>query len=161
MGDAKRAGASIGCGRSRDLPPEFSTTTYTWDTHLTAQGILDSFSPPEAIPVWKLPEFIQTLVASGFDARRHIIHLHALWSLPIVMMAMALAAAAAGLRHPSLGDRFRRCILVGLAGCAFFFMLYAVKTLAVNGGSVALWVWGSAFVGLFALGGMFLRMEPG
>ena len=146
---------------SGNLPEEMTSDAYLWETPLTEQSILDSLKPPESISVWQLPNFIRSLRESGFDARRHQAYLHSLWSLPLVMLAMTLIAACGGLRHPALGQRFQRCMLVCVCGFAFFFMLYVSGTIITKEGPIGLVIWGSTGIGLLTAGGVLLRLEPG
>ncbi len=144
------------------LPPQEYKETHAIPTHLTAEGILDSVSPPEAISAWKLPGFIRTLRSSGFSASRHRTHLHALLALPLVMVVMALIAATAGMRHPFLQGRLVRVSASMLAGLSFFFVLYVMQTLAGSDRiPVEIAIWGTVSAGLLAAVGSFLNWEPG
>lgn len=88
--------------RRPEEPPEQQDVTWL-ETDLTVDSIQDSFAPPETMSFWALPGFISTLEESGFSARRHRLHLHALFSSPLLMCAMVLIAATFTLRHSRRG----------------------------------------------------------
>src|SRR5262249_41288192 len=47
-------------------------------TNLTLAQIQDSFSSPDSMSFWQLPEFIDVLEKSGFSALRHKLYFHTL-----------------------------------------------------------------------------------
>lgn len=71
---------------------------HTLPTTLTLAQIQDSFAPPQTLSFWELPGFIRTLQEAGFSALNHRLHWHTLMSLPVLLLAMVLVAAAFSLR---------------------------------------------------------------
>lgn len=87
-------------------------------TVLTTREIEESFSSPETLSFWRLPEFIRTLQETGFSAARFRMYYHALLAEPAFFAAMVLLAAAVSLTPPRFqGTGF--LIMLG-AGLGFF-----------------------------------------
>ena len=80
-------------GASRSAVPD-----YRIDTELTLDRIQESFASPETMSFWDLPEFIETLEAAGFSARKHRLHWHSILAGPLLLCAMVLIAATFSLR---------------------------------------------------------------
>ena len=140
--------------------PRFRSTLWVETTLSTAQ-ILDSFSAPETISVWRIGDFIRTLVNAGFDARVHQMHLQSLLSLPVVLAAMGLLGALAGMGYRHAGTR-RRLVLALLAGLAIYLALYVVETAAVAGQVPLLLAhWCTVLAVLLTTLGALLHWEPG
>ncbi|MBK1669488.1 LPS export ABC transporter permease LptG [Rhodovibrio sodomensis] len=72
-------------------------------TDLTADKIYQSFSPPETISFWRLPEFIRLLENAGFAADPHRLQFHRLLAKPILFAGMVLLAAIFSLRQHRRG----------------------------------------------------------
>ncbi len=145
-----------------DTLPEPRTRSTLWiETTLTAAQILDSFAAPEAISVWRIADFITSLVNAGFDARRHRIHLHGLISLPLVLCAMGLVGGLAGMGY-SLDSGRVRIVLALLVGLGIFLILYVVETAAVAGKvPLVLAHWCAVAAILLSSLGALLHWEPG
>ena len=98
---------------------------YVLKTNLTIRDVEDSFSSAETMSFWRLPDHIQTLQNTGFDASRLQVHFHALLSQPLMFGAMILLAAAVSMRPP----RLRGTLMLVMAGifigfCVFFLSSY-------------------------------------
>ena len=145
-----------------DLLPEPRHRSTLWvETTLTAAQMLDSFSAPEAISVWRIRDFIESLMNAGFDARRHRIHFQGLLSLPFVLIAMGLIGGLAGMGYAMEAGRLR-IVLALLAGLGIFLSLYVVETLAVAGKVPLLLAhWCAVGAILLASLGALLHWEPG
>ena len=131
-------------------------------TELTAEEIEESFSSPETMPFWKLPSFIRTMEATGFDPVRLRIHFQALLAQPFLFAAMILLAAAVCLRPP----RARQTLLLVVAGLAIgfvaFFMTSFLQALGASHQIPAiLAAWSPAFVMLLLGVAAMMSLEDG
>ena len=102
-------------------------------TPLTVERIQESFAPPETLSFWALPGFIQLLEESGFSAVRHRLYWHAIMSLPLLLCAMVIIAAAFSLREHKFGGL---TLLIGgcvLAGFGFYILSDIVLALGLSG----------------------------
>ncbi|GIX14821.1 MAG: hypothetical protein KatS3mg118_2780 [Paracoccaceae bacterium] len=102
-------------------------------TTLTSDRILDSFASPDAIGIWDLPEFIATLRASGFSARRHEMHLQKELAKPLLFAAMVLLGAAFSMRHLRAGGVGLMLLGAALSGFALFFLSDISQALGASG----------------------------
>ena len=94
-------------------------------TNLTADGIQDSFAPPETMSFWELPGFIQRLESAGFTGMRHRLHWHGLLSSPLLLAAMLLFAAAFSMRFTRRGG----VLPMVMSGITVGFLLYFLSDL--------------------------------
>ena len=95
-------------------------------TDLTLERIQNSFSPPETLSFWALPQFIEVLEESGFSSVKHRLHWHSLLAGPLLLCAMVLIAATFSLRFTRRGT----WVLV-LAGLLTGFLLYFISDLVL------------------------------
>ena len=89
-------------------------------TDLTIDDLEDSFAAPETISFWKLPNYIDVLEATGFDATSVKIYFQKLLSDPLLFAAMVLLAASVSLRPP----RSRSDLIMALFGIGIGFLLF-------------------------------------
>ena len=89
-------------------------------TDLTIDDLEDSFAAPETISFWKLPNYIDVLEATGFDATSVKIYFQKLLSDPLLFAAMVLLAASVSLRPP----RSRSDLMMALLGIGIGFLLF-------------------------------------
>lgn len=136
--------------------------TYTFPATVTRQEIESSFSSPDTMSFWALPDHIRTLENAGFDATRLHIHFQALLSQPLLFMAMVLLAAAVSLRPPRTRSNFGLALLGVAIGVAIFFLSSYLQALgAAHQIPSLLAAWSPALV-TFLLGvGVLLRTEDG
>lgn len=136
--------------------------TVTLPTDLTAEGIRDGFGDPRLIPIWQLPGFIAGLEAAGFSARRHIMHLHAELSSPLMMLAMLLIAACFTM-HQLRGRKTGVLVLSAFAaGLALFFLRYFAQVLGERGDLAApLAAWTPPIAAILIALGWLLQSEDG
>jgi lipopolysaccharide export system permease protein len=87
----------------KDKAPVFHKEHWV-ETDITLNKIHDSFSPPETMSFWDLPDFIDNLERSGFSAVRHRLYWHSLLSAPLLLCAMVLIAATFTLRQSRQGQ---------------------------------------------------------
>ena len=65
-----------------------------FDTSITQEQILNSFSDPRTISIWQLPKFINQLQTSGFDANRHKRYFLTELARPVILLSMLLIACS-------------------------------------------------------------------
>ncbi len=91
-------------------------------TSLTSQKIEESFSDPDTISFWGLPDYIDVMEQTGFPATRTYMHFHKLLSRPLMFIALILLAASFSLR-PVRFNSTAYMIAFGLSvGFAIFLM---------------------------------------
>lgn len=131
-------------------------------TTLTAADIEESFSSPQSLSFWKLPGFIRTMEATGFDSARLAVHFQSLLAQPLLFAAMILLAASVSLRPP----RFRGALALVALGVMIGFLMFFLSSFLQALGSthqipVFLAAWATATVG-FMLGlAVILNLEDG
>lgn len=134
----------------------------TLPTALTSAQILDSFSPPEVVGIWKLIPFIRQMEDSGFSGQRHRLFLQSELAKPLLFAAMVLIGAAFSLRPTRFGQTGVMMLLAVLAGFSLYFLKDFAETLGARGQIpifVAAWVPPIAAI-LLALG-LLLHLEDG
>lgn len=173
--DAERAALREGYWRFEDAivhrfdaddpnapPLVLAAPVYDLPTTLTAEKILDSFAAPETIPIWELPAFIQTLRDQGFSPRRHLLHLHAALSLPLLFAAMALLGGAFSMRHARMGGLGAMALYATMAGFALYFVFDIAQALAGSGVIPPIpAAWGPPAAAMMLSAGLLLHFEDG
>lgn len=101
-------------------------------TELTPVKIEDSFSDPETISFWKIPEYIEIMEETGFPATRLHIHFQGLLAQPLLFAAMILLAATFSLRPPRFGGTGLMITLGVLAGFFIFFMESMLQAFGIS-----------------------------
>jgi lipopolysaccharide export system permease protein len=132
------------------------------ETDLTADQILESFSPPEIIGFWDLGRFIAQMEDSGFSGQRHRLFLQGELAKPVLYAAMVLIGAAFALRPARFGQTGVMVLFAVLAGFALYFVKDFAETLGARGQIpllVAVWTPPVAAI-LLALG-LLLHLEDG
>ncbi|MEM9724407.1 MAG: LPS export ABC transporter permease LptG [Pseudomonadota bacterium] len=131
-------------------------------TDLTPDQIIDNFSPPETIPFWRLPEFIETLERQGFSSRRHVLHLHVSLAAPLVFAAMSLLGAAFSMRHARFGGLGMMALYATMTGFVIFFLFDIAQALAASGHILAApAAWGPPAAAMMFAAGLLLHFEEG
>jgi lipopolysaccharide export system permease protein len=105
---------------TKDEAPVFAKEQWV-ATNITLSKIHDSFSPPETMSFWDLPNFIENLELSGFSAIRHRLYWHSLLSTPLLLCAMVLIAATFTLRQSRQGKTTFIICGGALTGFTLFF----------------------------------------
>ena len=141
--------------------PEY-VAQYRLATDLTVDRILESFASPKTMSFWELPEFIDTLDATGFSSLRHKLHYNALLAQPLLLAAMVLFAAAFSLRHSRRGGTLAMVV----AGILTGFLLFVLNDLVMALGlaesiPVRMAAWTPAGVGLLIGAATLLHLEDG
>mgnify|MGYP001164098905 FL=1 len=136
--DAKKGDLEDGFWHLRDVwinitdkPPKFVQEHWV-ETDITLNNIHESFSPPETMSFWDLPDFIANLERSGFSALRHRLYWHSLLSGPLLLCAMVLIAATFTLRQSRRGSA--TFVIVGgvLTGFLLFFFSDVIFALGLR-----------------------------
>lgn len=135
---------------------------YRLKTSLTLEQIQESFASPETMSFWSLPGFIENLEAAGFSAVRHRLHWHATLTIPVLLCAMVLLAAAFSLRLTRAGNTG----WLIAAGVAVAFALYFVSDLTYAMGlagklPVVLAAWAPAGLTLILGLSLLFHLEDG
>ncbi len=102
-------------------------------TNLTRDKMESSFASPDAISVWQLPGFIDTMEATGFSAIRLRVHFQSLLAQPLLYASLILIAASVGLRPLRQGKAF--ILVIAGVGIAFavFFLSDVAEALGLSG----------------------------
>ncbi len=135
---------------------------YSLPTALTLKDIEESFSSPETISFWQLPEFISVLEATGFDTTNMRIYYQSLLAQPLFFTAMVLLAACVSLRPP----RLRAGIIMILSGIFLGFLTFFVSSyLQALGASgqipVLLAAWSAPVMAFLMALTIILQLEDG
>ncbi|MCK5384073.1 MAG: LPS export ABC transporter permease LptG [Alphaproteobacteria bacterium] len=135
---------------------------YVLPTTLTVNDIQESFSSPESMSFWKLPDYIRTLEQTGFDATRLKIYYQNLLSQPLMFCAMILLAAAVSMRPPRTKGTF---IMIASGVFVGFIVFFLSSFLQAMGSSqqipVLLAAWSPALIS-FLLGlSVMMNLEDG
>jgi len=142
-------------------PPE-RFETFTLETPLSGDQILESFAPPETVSFWALPGFIRTLEEAGFSAERHRLYWHAQLAQPLLFGAMVLIGAAFSMRHARLGGLGAMALWAAMTGFAFFFLTDVSKALGASGAvPAALAAWAPPAAAALFAAGLLLHLEDG
>lgn len=142
--------------------PSIKENEFILPTKLTLQEIEDSFASPDTMSFWRLPQYIDTLEATGFDATRLKIHYQNLWAQPLFFAAMVLLAATVSMRPPRFRGAFI-LIIFGIAmGFTVFFLSSFLQALGTSGQiPVVLAAWSPAMI-CFLLGlTVLMNLEDG
>lgn len=102
-------------------------------TDLSIDKIQNSFADPQTISFWRLPAYIRTMMATGFDATSLKIQLQSLIARPIFFIGMVLLAACVSLRPQRMGGTVW-LIVAGVAiGFVVFFLGSFLQALGASG----------------------------
>ncbi len=97
--------------------------TFTLATSLTLAQVRNSFSTPETVSFWQLPQYIASSAGSGLATAGYRLQYHKLLSRPFLLAAMVLLAASVSLRF----FRFGGVQKMVLSGVASGFLLYVLS----------------------------------
>ena len=136
--------------------------TVRLDTFLSAEQVRDSFTDPETISFWDLPQFIEIALKAGLPANRFQVHYHTLLSRPILLSAMVIVAAIFSMQVFRLGKIGRMVI----GGVCSGFLLYFLTDLAEALGSAGrvqpiVAAWSPASIALLVGVSVLLYREDG
>lgn len=96
---------------------------YMMASTLEASQVSQSFTSPDSVPFWSLPDVINRTERAGLDATRYQIHYQSLLARPLLLIAMVFVAASVSLRF----FRFGGVAKMVLGGVAAGFVLYVIQ----------------------------------
>lgn len=106
-----------------------------YKTILDMGRIEESFSEPEAISFWSLPDVIRFYDKSGFAVQRHQMRFWSLVVSPLFLITMVLLAAVFALRPSHRAGGLLFLIVGGIAaGFSTYFMSQLVYAMGLSGG---------------------------
>lgn len=166
--DAERGTLNAGAWRLEDAvinappsPPE-RVDSYTIPTELTTSEIEESFASPDTLSFWRLPGFIRTLQATGFDATRLQIHFHNLLAQPFLLCALILLAASVSLRGPRFQGVVIMVVLGIFVGFSIFFLSSFLNALGASHQiPVLLAAWSPSLICFLCGTAVLLNLEDG
>jgi lipopolysaccharide export system permease protein len=97
--------------------------SYQLVTSLTPAQVRETFSTPETVPFWQLPDFIEMAELSGLTASGYRLQYQKLLARPFLLAGMVLLAAAFSLRF----FRFGGVHIMVLGGVASGFVLFVMS----------------------------------
>jgi lipopolysaccharide export system permease protein len=106
-----------------DEPQSYST--YLIATNLNPSQVLQSFTPPDSVSFWDLPQVIERTELAGLDATKYRLQHNILTARPLLFIAMVLVAASVSLRF----FRFGGVAKMVMGGVAAGFVLYVATKL--------------------------------
>jgi lipopolysaccharide export system permease protein len=106
------------------IPPR-DHVSYLLSTNLTSEQVQETFSTPETVPFWELPEYIARAENAGLSASAYRLQYQKLLARPFLLAAMVMLAAAFSLRF----FRFGGVQTMVLGGVASGFLIYVVSKL--------------------------------
>jgi len=131
-------------------------------TELTIADLEGSFSSPETISFWRLPEYINIMEDTGFDSTPLKIHFQNLLAQPLLFIAMILLAASVSLRP----QRLRGTSILVFSGILIGFLVFFTSSfLQALGGSAQIPIfiasWFPAIISLLLGVGAMMVLEDG
>lgn len=135
---------------------------YTLNTNLSLAQIRESLTDPDTVPFWRLPGLIEIASATSLPATDLRLRLHELLSLPVLLVAMVLIAAAVSLRF-SRTLKIGRLIVTGAASGFVLYVLLVVSQDLGRGGVVSptIAAWAPVLMAVLAGASVLLREEDG
>ena len=103
--------------------PPVDQESFSLPTTLTRAQIRNSFSTPETVSFWQLPDYIRSSESSGFATAGYRLQYHKLIAQPFLLAAMVMLAAAVSLRF----FRFGGVQKMVLSGVGAGFLLYVLS----------------------------------
>jgi lipopolysaccharide export system permease protein len=103
--------------------PTIDEASYTLPTELTREQVRDTFSTPETVSFWQLPEYIASSQHAGIALAGYRLQYHKLISVPFLFAAMVMLGSAVSMRLFRLGG-VQKMILSGIGAG---FLLYVLQ----------------------------------
>ena len=103
--------------------PPVDQDSWTLPTSLSPAQVRNSFSTPETVSFWQLPDYIRSSESSGFATAGYRLQYHKLIAQPFLLAAMVMVAASVSLRF----FRFGGVQKMVLSGVGAGFLLYVLS----------------------------------
>ncbi|HEY8666496.1 MAG TPA: LPS export ABC transporter permease LptG, partial [Tepidisphaeraceae bacterium] len=103
--------------------PAVDQDSFVLPTTLTPAQVRNSFSTPETVSFWQLPNYIRSSESSGFATAGYRLQYHKLLAQPFLLAAMVMVAASVSLRF----FRFGGVQKMVLSGVGAGFLLYVLS----------------------------------
>lgn len=134
----------------------------TVPTDLTAERIAGSFTAPDAVSFWDLPDYVRDLESAGFSALAHQMRYHRELAAPFFLASMVLIAAGFTMRHARAGGTGPLVLLALLSGFLIFFLRNFGQVLGENDQiPVVLAAWSPPLIAILMSTGLLLHLEEG
>lgn len=131
-------------------------------TQMTPQDFARSFTNGRSMTLWALPEHIEILESTGFDALPLRVRYHHILAGPLVLIAMVLLAAALFVRPARGRGALIRAILGIVGGFTLFFATRFAEALGETGQIPPLLAaWGPPLAAFFIAVSLVLHLEEG
>jgi lipopolysaccharide export system permease protein len=114
-----------------DEPQSYANSVIA--TNLEIEQVRRSFTPPEQVSYWDLPEVIDRTRKAGLDATRYELQQAALTARPLLLVAMVLVAATVSLRFFRFGGVARMVLGGVVAGFVLYVATELTEDLGANG----------------------------
>jgi lipopolysaccharide export system permease protein len=114
-----------------DEPQSFDE--YLVASNLEVEQVRRSFTPPDQVSYWDLPEVIERTRNAGLDATRYQLQHAALSARPLLLVAMVLVAATVSLRFFRFGGVARMVLGGVVAGFVLYVATEIMEDLGANG----------------------------
>jgi lipopolysaccharide export system permease protein len=136
--------------------------SFSLNTSLTLPQIRESLADPETVPFWRLPGLISIASATSLPANDLRLQLQALLSLPLLLVAMILIAAAVSLKF-SRTLKLGRLIVTGAGSGFVLYVILVVSRDLGRGGVVSptIAAWAPVLLAVLASVSVLLREEDG
>jgi len=141
-----------------------STTvdSITIPTELTSSKIEESFSSPETISYWGMPEYIRIMSDAGLSTTSMRLYFHKLNSRPFLFIALVLLAAIFSLRPLRMGNSAYMIVAGVSIGFAIFFMESFLEAFGLSHKlPVYLAAWSPAIISILIGSTFILHLEDG
>lgn len=139
-----------------------NVNNFSLATNIKQRDIQKSFTEPEAISFFELPNFIKKLEDSGFSAIAHILQFHKTLSSPFFYAAMVLIGAIFSLKAPRQGIIGYSITLSIIFGFIIYFLSNLVTSIGLSGAMpIMVAAWMPVIITLLIGVGLLLHYEDG
>jgi lipopolysaccharide export system permease protein len=106
---------------------------YKIPTKLVLTKLQDSFSSPESISIWELPNFISNIKKTGLSATRHSLYFLTLLIYPFFLCSMVLIAASFSLNNIRSGKTSYYVVSGIITGFVIYFFSNIIFAIGASG----------------------------
>lgn len=132
------------------------------ELNLSIEKIEQNFRSIDTISFWKLPNYIENLVNSGFNAKKHIIHYHYLFSFPLILLTMVMLGCSLSIRKSRTKKQYFNIFIGLIIGILFHFLTDVLRTMGISGNlSIFFSVWAMPIISISILLGILIHIEDG